>query len=419
LDKTNLSDAAYDKFYTYQTTSARSVYGSSNSNAIDPFNLGVLSKQKLYDNNYNTVSPQVKFVIEPATAKSSAPAAKMTDIKGGFDKADGVSSSGTELSRFGTTFQQGVGYLASYEIETTATFKGTLNHEDFYVFELDDYDNNKNVGNFNLLGNPFSFNMDWNKVTATNLVDGYAVVNKDGGYEYFTNGEIKVGDGFLVKVSGEGPALSYNTRSRKTENESNFLNIVSSGKAGNDNVIIKLDGEQDNFPKLENFNDDIALVYVTDNDIAYGIYNCNSEVQEVSLIFKASRMGEYNLHIEPNGNFDYVTLVDLYNGAETNMLTSSYSFTAVPKENGKRFVLKFAKSEMPEGQDNFVYQSGKELIVETEGTVQIIDIMGRVIYSNEVTNDNNRIDISGLHSAAYIVRLINNDSVKTQKVVVY
>ena len=66
---------------------------------------------------------------------SSASAAKMTDIKGGFDKADGVSSSGTELSRFGTTFQQGVGYLASYEIETTATFKGTLNHEDSYVFE--------------------------------------------------------------------------------------------------------------------------------------------------------------------------------------------------------------------------------------------------------------------------------------------
>ena len=357
----------------------------------------------------------IKLTIGTSSAKSSA---KMTDIKGGFDKADGVSSSGTELSRFETTFQQGVGYLASYEIETTATFKGTLNHEDYYVFKLDDYDNNKNVGNFNLLGNPFSFNMDWNKVTATNLVDGYAVVNKDGGYEYFTDGEIKVGDGFLVKVSGEGPALSYNTRSRKTENESNFLNIVSSGKAGNDNVIIKLDGEQDNFPKLENFNDDIALVYVTDNDIAYGIYNCNSEVQEVSLVFKASRMGEYNLHIEPNGNFDHVTLVDLYNGAETNMLTSSYSFTAIPKENGKRFVLKFAKGEVA-AEDKFAFLSGNELIVETEGTVQIIDVMGRMVYSNDVTSDNNRIDVSKFNTAAYIIRLINDNGVKTQKIVVY
>ena len=269
-----------------------------------------------------------------------------------------------------------------------------------------------------MLGNPFSFNMDWNKVTATNLVDGYAVVNKDGGYEYFTYGEIKVGDGFLVKVAGEDPTMSYNARSRKNENESNFLNIVSSGKAGNDNVIIKLDGEQDNFPKLENFNDDIALVYVTDNDIAYGIYNCNSEVQEVSLVFKASRMGEYNLHIKPNGNFDYVTLVDLYNGAETNMLTSSYSFTAIPKENGKRFVLKFAKGEGA-AEDKFAFLSGNELIVETEGTVQIIDVMGRMVYSNDVTSDNNRIDVSKFNTAAYIIRLINDNGVKTQKIVVY
>ena len=410
-----------DYFYVYDigqaTTDARAIFANGSNIKQDlqeiTTNTGTFLKS---GSNYR--APQIKLSLEISASKSSSAPAKMTDIKGGFDKADGVSSSGTELSRFETTFQQGVGYLASYEIETTATFKGTLNHEDFYVFELDDYDNNKNVGNFNLLGNPFSFNMDWNKVTSTNLVKGYAVVNKDGGYEYFTDGEIKVGDGFLVKVSGEGPALSYNTRSRKTENESNFLNIVSSGKAGNDNVIIKLDGEQDNFPKLENFNDDIALVYVTDNDIAYGIYNCNSEVQEVSLVFKASRMGEYNLHIEPNGNFDHVTLVDLYNGAETNMLTSSYSFTAIPKENGKRFVLKFAKGEGA-AEDKFAFLSGNELIVEAEGTVQIIDVMGRVVYSNDVTSDNNRIDTSKFNTAAYIIRLINDNGVKTQKIVVY
>ena len=360
------------------------------------------------------------FQLTDGSAKSSAPAAKMTNIKGGFDKVSAFgTSSDTELSKFETTFEQGVGYLASYEIETIATFKGTLNHEDSYVFKLDDYDNNKNVGNFNLLGNPFSFNMDWNNVTATNLVDGYAVVNKQGGYEYFTDGEIKVGDGFLVKVSGEGPALSYNTRSRKTENEISFLNVVSSGKAGNDNVIIKLAGEQENFPKLENFNDDIAVIYVSDDNKACGIYNCNDDVQEVSIIFKASRMGEYNIHIKPNGDFDYVTLVDRLANVETNMLTSSYSFTTIPEESGDRFLLKFAKGEGSDDDDKFAFLSGNELIVEAEGTVQIIDVMGRVVYSNDVTSDNNRIDTSKFNTAAYIIRLINDNGVKTQKIVVY
>ena len=358
--------------------------------------------------------------LTDGSAKSSAPAAKMTDIKGGFDKVSAFgTSSGTELSKFETTFEQGVGYLASYEIETIATFKGTLNHEDSYVFKLDDYDNNKNVGNFNLLGNPFSFNMNWENVTVTNLVDGYAVVNKQGGYEYFADGEIKVGDGFLVKVSGEGPALSYNTRSRKTENEISFLNVVSSGKAGNDNVIIKLAGEQENFPKLENFNDDIAVIYVSDDNKACGIYNCNDDVQEVSIIFKASRMGEYNIHIKPNGDFDYVTLVDRLANVETNMLTSSYSFTTIPEESGDRFLLKFAKGEGSDDDDKFAFLSGNELIVEAEGTVQIIDVMGRVVYSNDVTSDNNRIDTSKFNTAAYIIRLINDNGVKTQKIVVY
>ena len=356
--------------------------------------------------------------LTDGSAKSSA-SAKMTDIKGGFEKVSAFgTSSGTELSKFETTFEQGVGYLASYETETVATFKGILNHETSFEFALD-YDNGKDLANFHLLGNPFSFNMNWDNTTASGLVNGYAVVNDQGGYEYLTSGEIKVGDGFFVKATDANPSLTYNTRGNRNHEKVSSLNVISSSKAGDDNVIINLAGEQEGFPKIKNFNENIAVVYVTEDDMAYGIYNCNEDALEVELAFKVSNMGEYNIHIEPNGYFDYVTLVDLSNGSETNMLTSSYSFTAVPKENGKRFVLKFAKSEMPEGQDNFVYQSGKELIVETEGTVQIIDIMGRVIYSNEVTNDNNRIDISGLHSAAYIVRLINNDSVKTQKVVVY
>ena len=67
----------------------------------------------------------------------------------------------------------------------------------------------------------------------------------------------------------------------------------------------------------------------------------------------------------------------------------------------------------------FVYQSGNELIVKGEGHLQIIDLMGRVIYNNEVANDNNRIDISSFNKGAYIIRMTNEESVKTQKIMVY
>ena len=357
--------------------------------------------------------------LTDGSAKSSAASAKMTDVKGGFEKVSAFgTSSGTELSKFETTFEQGVGYLASYETETVATFKGILNHETSFEFALD-YNNGKDLANYHLLGNPFSFNMNWANTTANNdLVNGYAVVNEQGGYNYLTNGEIKVGDGFFVKAKGSNPTLTYNARSRNNEKQ-NFINVIASGKAGNDNVIINLAGEQEGFPKIKNFNEDIAVVYVYDNSTPYGIYNCESDVQEVELVFKANTFGEYNFHVETEGMFESITLFDKLTEAETNMLTGSYTFTTTPKENGNRFVLKFAKGEGSNEDDKFAFLSGNELIIEAEGVVQIVDVMGRVVYSNEVTSDNNRIDTSKFNTAAYIVRLITNDGIKTQKIVVY
>jgi hypothetical protein len=67
----------------------------------------------------------------------------------------------------------------------------------------------------------------------------------------------------------------------------------------------------------------------------------------------------------------------------------------------------------------FAYQSGSELIVNGEGHLQIIDLMGRVIYSDDMENYNNRVDMTSFNKGAYIIRLINKESVKTQKITVY
>ena len=221
-----------------------------------------------------------------------------------------------------------------------------------------------------------------------------------------------------MKATGATPSISYNTRSKNDKKETS-LNVIATSKGGKDNVIVRLDEEQEGFPKIKNLNEDIALVYVLDNKVPYGIYNYSEDVQEVELFFKAAHIGEYNIHIEPNGEFEYITLVDKVNGSETNMMTNSYSFTTTPKENGNRFSLRFATGKGADGQENFVYQSGSELIINGEGHLQIIDLMGRVIYNNEVVNDNNRIDISRFNKGAYIIRMINEECVKTQKITVY
>ena len=65
LDKTGSYAYNYDMFYTYLTGSTiRSIYAGY-SQTIDPYNINV-AKNGLYNNNYNAVAPQAKFVIEPA-----------------------------------------------------------------------------------------------------------------------------------------------------------------------------------------------------------------------------------------------------------------------------------------------------------------------------------------------------------------
>ena len=385
-----------------------------------PVELGAYAGKMLYIgfrhfNCSDKYSVQIDdFQLTDGSAKSVAPSGKKIDIKGGFEKVNGFSSFGTELSQFETTFEQGRGYMASYENETMATFKGILNHEKDFTYTASYH--NKFTANFFLFGNPFSFDMDWDKVSVSNMIDGYAMVNPDGSYSYYVDGKIKVGDGFFARSIAENPTISYSETRNKKDN--NFINITAKGNFGNDNVIINLNDKNDGFPKIENFNKKIANIYVNHNDIDYGIYNYSSDTKEIELHFEAVQIGKYTISIESKGMFDYIILVDRFSGTETNMLHSDYSFTASSQDESNRFLLKLsANNDIENNQDNFVYQSGEELIINAEGTLQIIDIMGRVVYTRDA-NKNDRINVSLLKKAAYIVRCIGTDKVKTQKIVI-
>lgn len=316
-------------------------------------------------------------------------------------------------------FKQGSGYMASYKVEGYAEFAGVLNNETSFKYQnfnaLNDADY---FANFYLLGNPFSFDMKWDNIEATDLAEGYAVVTTDGGYEYSTSNDIKVGDGFFVKVTGTNPSLSYtaNTRNRNVD-ENKYINLIASNKAGNDNVIINFaDNGRDGFSKLENFNEDIAEIYVKENEKRYGILNYDEDIEEIDVYFNAKKIGYYTINAISNADFSNVTLIDRLTGIETNILTDSYTFQATAKDSPERFIIRINKETESE---NFVYKSGEELIINAKGCVQIIDVMGRIVYSNDIVNDNHRINISSLKNATYIVRVVNTNEVKTQKIVIW
>jgi hypothetical protein len=101
------------------------------------------------------------------------------------------------------------------------------------------------------------------------------------------------------------------------------------------------------------------------------------------------------------------------------LVEDEYSFIASNEDNANRFVIRLAQGSQLEAQSQFVYQNGEELILSIEGSVQIVDMLGRVVYSNEHSDAYNRINVSEFNDATYVVRVVNEEGVKVQKVVIY
>ena len=332
-------------------------------------------------------------------------------------------------ANFETEFVSGRGYMASYQNNTTATLSGTFNNAtsiSYPVTYQDIEDNKPHWPNFHLLGNPFTFDMDVEKLSMTNMATGVAMVNNGGTYDYMTTGTIKVGDGFFVKSMAANPVVSYSnapTRGGNDDNTSDNISVRVSSSATRDNVVLNFAGsDKAGFPKLNAFNEDAAYLYVVSEEQRYGIFNYDKDVNEVSLSFEAQKMGKYTISVDAEGEYETIVLVDRQTGIETNMLLEDYSFTATSssKENTDRFLVRFTfRSDVNEEAKHFAYQSGDELIIEAEGTVQLFDVTGRMLYIGEVESHGERINVGHLNNAAYILRLVNEEGVKVQKVIIY
>lgn len=324
---------------------------------------------------------------------------------------------------FEKTFLQGRGYMASYESATTVSMTGTLYHGNSFVYDLD-YNADDRWENFYLLGNPFPYDVTWGEFARSGIVDGFAVVNSTtGAYQYYVddNNTINAGDGFMVLTTASNPSLSVNATRGTNNRRTDYVNVVAHGVAGSDNLIINLAGkEKTGFFKLQNFNKDIASVYVTDYDDMYGIANYDEDVEEVDFCFVANNIGYYTINMIPSGDFTSLKLYDRVENVEVDMLQEKeYKFFALSEDyaNENRFVLKYEKKGV-ESNETFAYQSGDDIVVNAEGLIQIIDVMGRIIYSEETQGVNNRINVNGMENATYILRNIKNNEVRTQKIVI-
>ena len=303
-------------------------------------------------------------------------------------------------------FEYGKGYL--YAIQNTPTipvsFLGATfpTNQDIAVDLL--FDAGKPCEGWNLIGNPFTCKAYINKPFYRLNSDGSAL-------EAATNNAINPLEGIFVGVDA-AETCTFTTTSSKANPSLNI--VVSQANNKVDNAIISFSNGS-NLGKFQ-LNPSQTKVYMPVEGRDYAVVSADNQ-GEMPVSFEAESNGTYTLNFaSEDTEFSYLHLIDNMTGNDVDLLqTPSYSFNALTTDYASRFKLVFATGNASD--DSFAFVSDGNIILtgDSNATVQVIDALGRVIVSE---NGANTISTMGMASGVYVLRLINGNDTKTQKIVV-
>ena len=331
-----------------------------------------------------------------------------------YQDADGVGFSTLELGR---------GYLyAAGNEDITVELNGKLNVYDV-EFHLSYTEGNELAG-FNMIGNPFTHNINDSHFSGATLSEGYYVIGENGEWlsRYDGADDIEPMQSVLVKTSEEAN-VTIKKQAADTRNVSNgSLRIDVTGSNCQDVAYVSFN-EGIGLDKISHNNSTSALLYITNEGKDYAVATMSKDVTEIPVAFKAMTMGEYTISVTAqNCKFEALYLTDRLTGEKVNLNMESYSFVATSNDNPNRFVLTTTETLGIEDNkaETFVYINNDEIIINNiQGHAQlnIIDMMGRQAASYDVF-ESAVISTSSLERGVYLIQMTDANGIRTQKILV-
>ena len=334
----------------------------------------------------------------------------------------------------------GVGYVA-YALNDLV-FKGDINRNSKSVNVT--RTNGKGFG-WNILANPYTASIDWDEMDNSELVENSYWLWHPSQKLYSTyNGELKVGTGgidniipsnhaFIIKVrlEKEGGVFNFPMNARRP-NKSNFL---KSARSQYDHIKLSVSGN--------GATDQLAIAFAEDASVGIDKYDTEkyisssstveifsnvqsdklsintlpikNEDQEVLLGYKSTKVGDYTLSIDKNSTgFDEITLLDLVESREVNILEESYSFSVTKNETvNNRFKLIFPASVSTPisvlDNDNFKVITDRNKVwiqvvpLDKAINYRIYTIQGQKIVNGTLTEGTNFV--GSLTNGVYILQI--------------
>jgi hypothetical protein len=274
------------------------------------------------------------------------------------------------------------------------------------------------------------------------------------------------GEGFFVKATGEDASITFNANAKgetevlepveRPNSQASERSLdpepVEGSKGATiqleitqndlliDRFILKRDGEP-----LEKFtlNENSTRIFATRDRQDWA--TIPMEGNEQTVCFKTAKDGTYTLRVNVgNMDLDYLHLIDNMTGADVDLLvhsapehvegptqydgvstgsTTCYTFTAKTTDYELRFRLVFNADDASTGSASdapFAFVNNGNIVITADADnamLQVIDMMGRVIRTVGLSQCGSRT-ITGMTSGVYVLRLIDGDSARTQKMVI-
>ena len=267
---------------------------------------------------------------------------------------------------------------------------------------------------WNLVGNPYTFNAYVNQ-------SHYVLNSTRTAIEAAASNSAAIAPCTGVLVSGN--ATFYNAPQTQSNNQGNIqiaLAQAATTRGNNhaetlDNAIVSFnEGEQ--LGKFY-FGSQNANIYIPQGDEEYAIASSDKQ-GELPLNFKAKENGSYTITVAPEGvEMNYLHLIDNLTGDDIDLLsTPSYTFNAKTTDYESRFRLVFVCGNVDGDNETFAFFANGQLIINGEGTAQVIDMLGRILINETVKGSASKV--IDQPAGIYMIRLINGENVKVQKVVV-
>jgi len=268
------------------------------------------------------------------------------------------------------------------------------------------------IQGWNLIGNPYS-------TEATVSTESFYRMNPEGRAELIEgSGSVDAMEGIFVIAENDGDEVTFTPSTSSKSFEQVAINLFKNRGTVIDRAIVRF-GEGQQLPKFQ-LNPNNTKIYVTEGNKDYAVVRSAAQ-GEMPVSFRAAENGTYTLSIETeNVEMDYLHLIDNMTGMDVDLLaTPNYTFEAKTTDYANRFRLVFSANSIDEQTaEAFAYFNGTNWTVSNTGdaTLQVIDITGRTV-SSETINGNATVSLNQ-PAGIYMLRLVNGNDVKVQKVVV-